>query len=88
MIQQLLPMNQNESIYPPRRNEPRGNRRLAKSGRSTDDTFIVNNDLGNGLLLERSQLPTKLGFDPGASIALVSNLSFNQVSLEKRFKIG
>ena len=48
----------------------------------------MNTDLGNGLLLERSQLPAKLGFDPRASIALVSKFRLNRVRLEKRFNIG
>jgi hypothetical protein len=47
-------VNQNESIHLSLGNQPCANRRFPKRGGSTKDAFVMIDDLGNGLLLERS----------------------------------
>ena len=59
----VLPVNDNQSVDLAFRDQPRRNGGFPERRRSTQDTFVMGNDLRNGFLLERPKLTLELGAD-------------------------
>ena len=56
LIEQLLPMNQNQSVDLALRDQPCRNGRLPKRRRGAEDSLVVDADLRDSLLLDRPKL--------------------------------
>src|SRR5260370_6853431 len=60
LIEQLLPMDHNQSVDLAFRDQPRRNGSFTERRRSAEDAFVVSGDLRDGFLLKRSKLPPHL----------------------------
>src|SRR5204863_8744768 len=62
LIEQLLPVNDDQSVDLAFRDQPCRNGRFPERRRSAEDTFVVGGDLRDCFLLERSKLTLELRF--------------------------
>ena len=83
LIEQLLPVNHNQSVDLSLRNQPRPNGCLAKSSRSAENAFVMPGDVLDSFLLEWPKCSLELGFNRCPCKSFVVNLWPNLVRLKK-----
>ena len=83
LIEQLLPVNHDQSVDLAFRDQPCRNGGLPERRRSAEDAFVVSGDLRDGFLLERPKLTLELRFNRRARVPFVPNFGPDLVRLEK-----
>jgi hypothetical protein len=83
LIEQLLPVNDDQSVDLAFRDQPRRNGGFPERRGSAEDTFVVSGDLRDGFLLERPKLTLELRFDRRARVPFVPNFGPDLVRFEK-----
>src|ERR1035437_1097340 len=83
LIEQLLPVNHNQSVDLAFRDQPRRNGGFPERRRSAEDTLVVGRDLRDGFLLERPKLTLELRFNRRARVPFVPNFGPDLVRIEK-----
>jgi hypothetical protein len=83
LIEQLLPVNDNQSVDLAFRDQPCSNGGLPERRRSAEDPFVVGGDLGDSFLLKRPKLTLELRFNRRARVPFVPNFGPDLVRLEK-----
>jgi hypothetical protein len=83
VVEQLLPVDRHENITFALRDQPRPNGCLPESCRSTQNAFVMANDLRDSFLLDRSKLSLELSFNRGSREPFVANVRPNLVRFKK-----
>src|ERR1035438_7492052 len=84
LIEQLLTVNDDQSVDLALRDQPRRDGGLPECRGSAQDTFVVRGDLRDGFLLERPKLTPKVRFNRLARVPFVPNFGPYLVRFEKR----
>ena len=82
LVQQLLPMNHDQSVHLSLGNQPSGHGGLSERRWSAQYPFIVLNDLRNSFLLGRAKLSAKLYLNRYAPKTLITNLWCDVMTLQ------
>src|SRR5437867_1219426 len=83
LIEQLLPVDHNQSIDLALCNQPCGDGCLPECRRSAQDAFVMTRDLSDGFLLKWPKLSLELGFNRRSREPFVVNLRPNLVRFKK-----
>ena len=83
LIEQLLPVDHDQSVDLAFRDNPSRNGGLPKGCRGAKDTFVVAGDLRDSFLLERPKLTLELRFNSCARAPLIPNLGPDLMRLKK-----
>ena len=83
LIEQLLPVNHDQSVDLALGDKPRRNGGLPEGRRGAEDAFVVGSDLRHRFLLERPKLTLELHFNRFARVSFVPNLGPDLMRFEQ-----